>query len=384
MKLSLPIYLLACLSLTAVPGSSDTIIVDCNGSGEFLSIQDGVDAAVSGDRVRVLPGVYTQTYSRVVFGATRTVSVCFEKNITLESSGGPEVTIIDGGGGTDFGVVALPGPEWPLSSGASRSVPTVKGFTVRNGVGYNAATGIVIIGGIARGNTVTDYEVGLASGAVWALSGVPEQPCGRSGESLIEDNVAEGNGLYGICLMGAPGAETAGTVSGNTMTGNWFGAYVVGPGSGTLVGNTIAQNTRGVVASNGPSWNHGRLDVSLSGNEIFNNTTNVWASVSVWPNHSASVHVVIGGAQEDANDIYGSSRNVRAGDPGDVCINAAYNWWGSELCDEFVPLFDAPGVPDSCFVYLPFLDESHTTVFAECESTAISPTSWGSIKAMYK
>ena len=382
MKRCPAISLLVCLLLTAAPASSDTIIVDCNGSGDFVSIQDGVDAAVSGDRVRVLPGIYTQTYARVVFGATRTVNVCFEKNITLESSAGPEVTIIDGGGGTNFGVVASPGPGWPLPSGVSRVVPTVKGFTVRNGVGYNMSTGIAVIEGIARGNIVTDYEVGLASGAVQALSGVPERPCGRTGESLIEDNVADGN-YYGICLMGGPGAETAGTIRGNTMTGNNYGAYVVGPGWGTLIGNTIAQNTRGVVASNGASWNHGRLDVSLSGNEIFNNTTNVWATVSVWPNHTASVHMVIGGSQQAANDIYGSSRNIFAGDPGDVCINAAYNWWGSELCDEFVPLFSAPGFPDSCLVYLPFVDQSHATVFAECESTAVSPMSWGSIKAMY-
>lgn len=65
-------------------------------------------------------------------------------------------------------------------------------------------------------------------------------------------------------------------------------------------------------------------------------------------------------------------------------INAAYNYWGSTFCSEFVPLFLLEDMPDQNLTYLPFTDETHSDVYEACEGSAASPASWGRIKAMYR
>jgi len=107
-----PIALLLC-SLCALPATADTIVVDVNGTGNFLTIQDGLDAAAPGDTVLVHPGTYSGPGNRwLEFGG---------KDIVLVSVAGQGETTIDlyaGGFGFTSG-------ESPLA--------VVDGFTVANG-----------------------------------------------------------------------------------------------------------------------------------------------------------------------------------------------------------------------------------------------------------
>lgn len=64
--------------------------------------------------------------------------------------------------------------------------------------------------------------------------------------------------------------------------------------------------------------------------------------------------------------------------------DATYNYWGSIYCDEFLPLITLYDVPDSCFAFLPYLDEPHLAVYDECEYTTVHSATWGAIRAMYR
>ncbi len=92
-----------------LPGCTGTIRVPA----DYPTIQQAIDASVDGDLVLVDPGTYVEL-------------IDFKgKNITVQSSGGPEVTIIDG---NELGSVVT------FRSGESRGA-VLEGFTITNGWG---------------------------------------------------------------------------------------------------------------------------------------------------------------------------------------------------------------------------------------------------------
>ncbi|HUU98180.1 MAG TPA: right-handed parallel beta-helix repeat-containing protein [Phycisphaerae bacterium] len=73
--------------LTAATANAEVITVCWDGSGDYLTIQEGIDAAVDGDEVVVCDGVYT--------GAGNKNLDFHGKAITVRSANGPENCIID-------------------------------------------------------------------------------------------------------------------------------------------------------------------------------------------------------------------------------------------------------------------------------------------------
>ncbi len=166
------------ISVVLFPGaaySQTTLIVDQCGVGDCYSIQECLDVAADNDTVLVNPGTYVENIS-------------FSQAITVESSGGPESTIIDGSGSAP--VVTIFG-----TSGHARAL---RGFTIRNGGGDIDGAGI-------RCTTSCTIE-----------------------ENIVEDN--EPNRPFsggGICVYGA-----SPTIRRNTIRSNnaWYGGgiYVLG------------------------------------------------------------------------------------------------------------------------------------------------------------
>jgi len=95
--------------------SQTTWIVDQAGGGDFLTIQEGINAALDGDTVLVKDGTYTGANNKNLdFGG---------KEITVGSENGADVTIID---------CQHDGRGFYFHSGET-SLSIVRGFTITNG-----------------------------------------------------------------------------------------------------------------------------------------------------------------------------------------------------------------------------------------------------------
>ena len=157
-----------------------TITVDCKGGGDYLTIQDGIDAAVNGDTVMVAPCTYSGIGNHDVdFGG---------KEIVVVSSDGPEVTIIDAeSAGRGF-----------LFQNGETNLSVLDGFTVRNGAttGYDGGGGIYIyFASPTISNCIISGNYGNRGGGIWADYSSPTIT-----HCTIIDNVAEdyGGGIYTI------------------------------------------------------------------------------------------------------------------------------------------------------------------------------------------
>ncbi|MCZ6493803.1 MAG: hypothetical protein O6933_06960 [Planctomycetota bacterium] len=87
--------------------------------GDYRTIQAAIDAAMDGDEVEVHPGIYNETINLL------------GKAITVRSSDGPDVTIIDATGLGQVSVVTCNSGEGPDT--------VLDGFTVTGGTGSGMA-----------------------------------------------------------------------------------------------------------------------------------------------------------------------------------------------------------------------------------------------------
>lgn len=86
---SLPAWLLLSILAPALAGAGTLHV-----PGDHDTIQEGIDAASYGDSVLVAPGVYREECRETPYGPSMLV---MRSGVTLTSSDGPEVTILDGG-----------------------------------------------------------------------------------------------------------------------------------------------------------------------------------------------------------------------------------------------------------------------------------------------
>jgi hypothetical protein len=241
------------LGLPAVV-SADTITVCWDGSGDYLTIQEGIDAAVDGDEVVVCDGVYTgQGNKNLDFGG---------KAITVRSENGPDNCVIDCEGD---------GRGFHFHSGETTDA-VLDGFTITNGDAsdYGWGGGAVlcedlssptisdcaVIGNTADGGggiycedsspvisncTITGNAAGSGGGiccAVWY-----EQSSPLISDCTISGNSANGGGgVY--CDEGSPTIADC-TITGNTVQGSHpgGGGIFCDSSSATISNCTISENT---------------------------------------------------------------------------------------------------------------------------------------------
>lgn len=225
-----PLLVIALLALAALcPSARATTI---NVPKDQPTIQAGINAAQNGDTVLVAPGTY---YENIDFKG---------KAITVTSSGGPTVTIIDGGN--------KPGVATVVFAHGETSASVISGFTIRGGgdVTYDGTSnGGVWVRGASptiQGNTITanychniDVEFGVAATII---------------NNEISGVLSAGPGSY--CTFG----------SGIFLGGAPYDPYY-GPGS-VIIGNTIENNLNG---SGINLW--AAVNALIMNNTIRNNTS---------------------------------------------------------------------------------------------------------------
>jgi subtilisin family serine protease len=186
------------------------IVVAADGSGDFESIQAGVDAAAEGDTVEVRPGTYVE-------------QVRVEKNITLIA---PDGATLDGSsfGGESSGI-RVPG--------LIHASPTISGFTM-TGYGDDGFVATYSRGSWTVRN-LTVYDVGgsgldadHASGD-WTATNVTVEDAGEDGVDVHDTTgnwtlskvVVDGGPDDGIDVSGSTGAWTVrdAAINGTAATG---------------------------------------------------------------------------------------------------------------------------------------------------------------------
>jgi len=183
-----------------------TVYVDASGGGDFLNIQEGIDAAVSGGHVYVRPGTY--------IGALNRDLNPHGKAITIVSTDGAEDTVIDCQGlGRGFNFQAY-----------ETAACVVDGFTIRNGAG-------------APGGGVRCYF-----------------GCSPTLVNLrIEDCASTGNGGGIFCGIGASPAVSDVAVVGCSATGSGGGVSFANTAATltnvTIYGCSSVTNAGGVACS---------------------------------------------------------------------------------------------------------------------------------------
>ena len=171
--------------------------------GDFPTIQEAIDAAVDGDEVEVHPGTYNETINLL------------GKTITVRSSDGPEVTIIDAQQtGTVVTCNSGEGPDTVL-----------EGFTITGGTGTDPGGGDLVGGGMYNsGSSPTVANCTFSGNGAGFGGGM----INASGSNPTVTGCTFNNNLAGV----AGGGMVNSSESNPTVTNCTFTANSAGGGGG--------------------------------------------------------------------------------------------------------------------------------------------------------
>lgn len=222
--------------------------VDCAGGGDFETLADAVDAAANGDTIAVAPCTYAEALD---FGG---------KTLWIESTGGPDVTVLDAPGGVAVRAGSGEGPGTALV-----------GFTVTGGGDADSGAVEVDLAALRLEDVVLTGNRGLAP--VYVHSGDAE---------LVGVEISGNRSTYGVGILQSKGSLEL-VDSTLACDGATYGLYL-GHGSALIDGTTI--DCSGAYAA---YWEHevGRIQRSvvdgaigiLSEDDHYDDFLHVWNSV---------------------------------------------------------------------------------------------------------
>jgi hypothetical protein len=293
------------------------------------TIQDGINAAKNGDKVLVAPGTYTENINFM------------GKAITVTSSGGPKVTIIDGSAVAPVAAfVTGEGPDSVLSrftlqngygsftyqyQGGGVSInsasPTItKNVITSSYAGYGGGVGIYFGSPIVSDNIISNNSGGFGGGM---------SVLGVSNAQLLNNTINGNSAGYGgaIAFDGATNVfvEDNKILNNSAAGGQGGGFWIVNESDEIIIQNLFANN----IAPSG-SQIYSSIPQSQKGFALINNTI-----VSV-PNGNADAAVIADGFNTNVlienNIIYAVGDNaallcnpIYQGGPPIVEFNDAFN-----------------------------------------------------------
>lgn len=268
--------------------------------GMRSTIQSAIDVAYNGDTVLVSPGTYQE-------------NINFRgKNITVTSSAGPDVTIIDGN---------KAGSVVTFSSGENLSAQ-LNGFTIRNGANTYQGGGVyidhaspTILNNRITGNTASwgaGIHVNFASPSIrnnivtlntGGSYGGGISIGGAASAQIIDNTISDNKSSYGggISMWAAGTPLIKGNkIVNNTASDTGGGVYIVNASSSMIVQNLIANNK----AATGGAVYGGSSNDTFVNNTLVNNTSTQGESVYI-PNAPFVNNIVVSVSGQAA--IYRSS-----------------------------------------------------------------------------
>jgi hypothetical protein len=216
------------------------------------TIQAGINAAENGDVVMVAPGTYLENIN------------FYGKAITVKSSRGAKVTIIDGGGAGP--IVTFAGGEGPNS--------VLEGFTIQHGSTSNEGGGIYISTSspTVEDNIVTENTAGNGGGgiAVEFSSALVKGNTVTNNSQVLDDSGGVGGG--GILVGGAGAAEIIGNIveNNNWLSAEGGGISLFAAGAPALENNIVTGNAAN--DQGGGIWIVNESNAVIVQNLIYNNT----------------------------------------------------------------------------------------------------------------
>jgi len=309
------------LTVIAVPS---VVWVDDDGSdanpgteaSPVATIAQGLSIAPAYGTVNVLPGTYKPAASLHINQA----------GLTLQSTDGAEVTIIDASSFTPGA-----GPGAPIYT--DKADVTVDGFTISDCGGNSMAYGPSSSGGTIQNNVITDsaqIPINISGSGHLVANNTIEDSWSIYLNSGVSDITIENNTITGSIATGEGAITLSGlnddnTITGNTITGSvGAGIFFWGAeGTGDMDGNVIEDNT---IDGNLNGIGFADLainikNLTITGNDITNSsgagillagtTTITWGTGNTISNNNIS-----------GNTEYGMNNGS-----GEV-IDAENNWWG--------------------------------------------------------
>jgi len=215
---------------------------------DAATIQEAINAAVTGDTILVAPGTYLEV---IDFGG---------KAISVRSEQGPDATIIDAGGN---------GSVVTFRSSETRSA-VLSGFTLRNGFNTFSGGGVYISNAAPTisGNIITENRSCTGVG-IYSYFSSPR----IEGNTITRNTVYGCTGAWGIGIY--VGGNTAAEVIDNVIFDNsgeaasGGGVALFAAGNAVLIGNVIARNSTSGAA--GCGWGGGVAIANFVQATIVNN-----------------------------------------------------------------------------------------------------------------